>query len=565
MAQNQTAEKPEVKIFKCLYCNIKPFAQKSHLTTHTNLKHENSGKRECISCSSSFAQINNFIKHYKKQHLNENCDQCIGNELCKICELDLKTAKLEWQLKLQEVQSPRFEPVGGHTCNVCQKTFFQVSHLNAHAKLKHGPSKRILCPECTSTFAQMNNFVVHYKKNHLNCSCQNAMRCNECITKVSHAKQMALTDEATNIVQPALEDSLRDMFAGSVSDINISANLSSTSNASAPTSTVTSPVLSTDANVSLIQPAISLVQILSAEPTQQLITTPAKRMKRSESSVVPLEAVHNFKLEEANYSTPVSNELATTSSSPSFDAIIPLATTNTSTHTLTMKSDLIHKTNPRKRRRKSVVILCEKPIHNTINDCDTLESCKFTVASQNPPNVPSIQINPCETNVISFESDSRIEIIPTPESVVRAHSLTSNPVYDEMLGKIHSTQVSSETAHIITKSKEKHLVRANVSTVLREAAKPQLDIAYLKKVPDVEKCWIIVTYIRQNPQIDYAKICKEVDADCEKVNSFLEQDISCEEAMGMYPGAYIRLKNDFKHNGVNTEVRCLPTLLNNIF
>lgn len=53
----------------------------------------------------------------------------------------------------------------------------------------------------------------------------------------------------------------------------------------------------------------------------------------------------------------------------------------------------------------------------------------------------------------------------------------------------------------------------------------------------------------------YAKICKKVGADDKILESFLKYDISCVEAMGMFPGAYVRLKNDFKHNGANTEVR----------
>lgn len=399
--------------------------------------------------------------------MNTNCGQCIDRKLCKLCELDLKKAKVEWQLKPLEVQSSQFEPVAGHTCQVCLMTFVQSSHLNTHVKLKHGASKRHVCPQCPATFAQMNNFVVHFKKNHLICDCKNTKLCDGCIKKVAHAKRLA--GEDTNALQQSVEDSLREMFAGEVSDIESGGNLSPASNVLAPIVEPSLPLF--DTNAPLTQPALSLALTLSTELSSRLITTPlamatipGKRMKPSETSIRI------------------------------------------------------------KRRRTNVAS------SGSVSQMETIT----TIGSKQ------------QLPLISEKSQSTTVDLPliTPESV-----------YDKMLGKIHSTQISSELAHITKKSKEKHLNRANVDLVLREAAKSQLDIDFLKKTQDIEKYWIIATYFRRNSHIEYAKICKEIGADLKRLESFLEHNISCEEAMGMYPGSYVRLKNDFKHNGANTEVR----------
>lgn len=206
MASNQSVSETKKKIFKCKQCNIQPFTQKSHLNSHIRLKHsEESGKRECVRCTSAYSQINYFIVHYKKEHMSKECDSCNGKKLCTLCDLDLKSAKVEWQLKPLEVDSPDFETVGGHVCEACKMSFREKFQLNAHIKLKHNDlSSPGVCTKCSASFAQMNNFVVHLKKKHLNkdCMCNGGKLCNECAQNLVHAKELWAVNKAKSTEDP---------------------------------------------------------------------------------------------------------------------------------------------------------------------------------------------------------------------------------------------------------------------------------------------------------------------------------------------------------------------------
>ena len=169
MDSNQSQTK--VQNFPCARCNIKPFSQKSHLTTHIKLKHGNDEIRKCILCDKTFAQMNKFVVHYKKNHINKKCSDCAPEELCEVCKVDLNESKIKWQLQIPEIRSQKFEPVAGHFCEICQIPFTQSSHLNTHNKLKHSSSGRGCCTKCPTSFAQMNNFAAHYKKKHVNKDC----------------------------------------------------------------------------------------------------------------------------------------------------------------------------------------------------------------------------------------------------------------------------------------------------------------------------------------------------------------------------------------------------------
>lgn len=190
-----------MEIFICKKCVGETFSTKSHLNAHISLKHsKEGGKRECIKCASVFSQMNNFVVHYKKKHLKKNCSElCNAKSLCTLCDLDLKSAKIEWQLKPLEVESPAFERVGGHTCSFCKISFGEKYHLNAHIKLKHDESQHSgVCTDiqCSSSFAQINNFVVHFKKRHINCVCDSKKLCDKCKETVAQAKKLWLDNKS---------------------------------------------------------------------------------------------------------------------------------------------------------------------------------------------------------------------------------------------------------------------------------------------------------------------------------------------------------------------------------
>lgn len=190
MASNQSVKCPE--------CD-ELFTQKSHLNSHVKLKHEEIGKRQCVKCEISYSQTNNFVVHYKKVHLKKNCE-CNAKKLCRLCDLDLKNAKIEWRLQPLEAPSPNAdETVGGYICEICKMRFGAKFHLNAHTKLKHDSNMPEPCTKCPASFAQINNFVVHLKKKHLNeCSCKGKL-CAECTQIVADAKKLWLVNKTKPI------------------------------------------------------------------------------------------------------------------------------------------------------------------------------------------------------------------------------------------------------------------------------------------------------------------------------------------------------------------------------
>lgn len=516
-------------MFKCEHCDIKPFGQKSHLTVHIKTKHTESGKRQCVSCVSTFAQINNFVVHYKKKHVNKRCEVCDTKKLCKICQIDLEEAKIKWQLSFSEVQSPNFEAVDGfgHTCKECFITFSQSSHLSTHIKLKHGALKRRLCTQCSSAFSQINNFVVHYKKKHLSCDCKDSKVCNECIRKVTQAKKLWLGGENmdTNTPQTSIDDSQSERFAGNAE----SSEIISASNDIVPISTIESSLPTCDANTSLAEAARSLELILSDEPSSQLMNAPlpAKRMKPSKGIVTP------FKLD---HSTLEASEMLVTT---------PTVVSVSATTTPCLIDRLVTSEIP---IQKTAIEQCEK--HNLTNQ----KHEQILAISDCPPNAKASAIVTSAANVCSPDDSECCEVIKSSGPALEVGKRILTVSDDELLAKLISTKKSSEIAHIKKKSKDKHLNQANVELVLREASKSTLDIDHLRTLQDIEKYWILATYFRRNPHIEYASVCKQAGADPKRLERFISHNISCEQAMGMFPGAYLRLKDDFKSNGANTEV-----------
>lgn len=84
-------------------------------------------------------------------------------------------------------------------CPACDEKFGRTSNLTEHIKLKHKissgkelniglPRKKCIRKSCSSAFKQMSNFVVHFKRQHLNeCMCTDKS-CKHCETKLRSAK-----------------------------------------------------------------------------------------------------------------------------------------------------------------------------------------------------------------------------------------------------------------------------------------------------------------------------------------------------------------------------------------
>lgn len=452
MASNQNSKELQVVTYKCEKCDVKPFTQKSHLSTHIKLKHcDESGNRECIRCKRNFAQINNFVVHYKKEHLKRKCGQCIGKDLCKICHLDLQEAKVEWQLK--PFLSAKQITTGAHICQVCKMSFGQKSHMNAHHRLKHTESTQRVCTECNVHFAQMNNFVVHFKKNHLlkDCArCNDQKFCDPCKAIVARAKKLWRSDKKPFApVCESVEESLDKIFADVVSKAN------------------------------------DLMTTITSELKSESKNDP----ERSDNLISILSDSPNYRNEEPKPAE----------SSQADDSMKPI--------TSEMKSE--SESDP-ERSEKRISIFTAPPIHRNEE--------------------------------------------PKPAESSQAATAT---VYDEILKKVEFTQTLSELAYIESQANSKHLLRANVDLVVRESTKSKLDTKFIKTVKDIDKYWILVTYLRNNPHFEsteFAKICKEVGVEGKTLQEMLQYKISCKGALGMYPRAYFQCKQEYQTRGTNTEV-----------
>lgn len=90
---------------------------------------------------------------------------------------------------------------------MCKKKFTRTSNLTEHIKQQHqNEPESVRCPEhnCASGFKQMVNFVVHYKKKHLNkCGCKNnkGKLCFKCENGTNSAKMKWKIEKEKQITQ----------------------------------------------------------------------------------------------------------------------------------------------------------------------------------------------------------------------------------------------------------------------------------------------------------------------------------------------------------------------------
>lgn len=254
--------------------------------------------------------------------------------------------------------------------------------------------------------------------------------------------------------------------------------------------------------------------------------------------------------------SPIATPIELSSTAVITSTIDSLATKNTSILIRATTPFLRKKPNTSKLlKRKAAADELPETQYNVKRSFERYHSTNdYELNSEKSSNVTSAAII-CSTP----HSEDSSEIVSTElkNTSYVAESVIEKSVFDGILEKVQLTQNSSELAHITKQAKDKHLNRANIETVNREASKRRLDTNCIKNCKDIEKYWIIATYLRLNPQIDYTNICKEAGADIKTLANFIEQSshITCEEAMGLFPGAYKRLKEGFKSIGVNTEVR----------
>lgn len=79
------------------------------------------------------------------------------------------------------------------SCKLCKITFKSRSNFNDHKKNVHGKNGSRKCTHCNSEYRQLNNFIVHFKKVHLdrcdNKNCVSIRRCDLCTAKLNEVKK----------------------------------------------------------------------------------------------------------------------------------------------------------------------------------------------------------------------------------------------------------------------------------------------------------------------------------------------------------------------------------------
>lgn len=65
-----------------------------------NNKHSTSKSRKCLKCNRAYRQMNNFLVHFKKEHLHMCMrKRCSPRKLCETCIIHVENAKREWKKK----------------------------------------------------------------------------------------------------------------------------------------------------------------------------------------------------------------------------------------------------------------------------------------------------------------------------------------------------------------------------------------------------------------------------------------------------------------------------------
>lgn len=91
--------------YKCRSC-AKQFKTKSQCNAHEANIHGTLDGRKCVACGRKYRQMNNFVVHFKKEHLIQ-CDikGCSSKTLCRGCANELDRAKKDWRIGLSSTRT----------------------------------------------------------------------------------------------------------------------------------------------------------------------------------------------------------------------------------------------------------------------------------------------------------------------------------------------------------------------------------------------------------------------------------------------------------------------------
>lgn len=170
----------------CSGCDL-PFTTCGELINHSTSVHDSCALFKCSYCGSKKLSLKNFIKHAKTHlpSLKYSCYKCFATfQSAKACNVhkqthnsspfncpccyagfDLSTELIEHQTKYMKddraVKKPKTEPVD-RICQVCNRTFSNLSALKAHKQLHLIDRKReYVCEICGKGYYNKNCLKEH--------------------------------------------------------------------------------------------------------------------------------------------------------------------------------------------------------------------------------------------------------------------------------------------------------------------------------------------------------------------------------------------------------------------
>lgn len=145
------------RIFKCSYpeCN-KAYTNNCHLKRHMKSHSIEKEVFKCPECTRYISNMHNLKRHINRMHRD------IEKLTCKECK-QVFPKKYQLQRHMTEHCTP-------HTCEVCNKSFQNVTKFNRHKKSHEPGNKQYPCPVlgCTEVFGKWLFLQAHVKTQHVN-------------------------------------------------------------------------------------------------------------------------------------------------------------------------------------------------------------------------------------------------------------------------------------------------------------------------------------------------------------------------------------------------------------